>query len=164
MPDASGLSLRPIRESDRPFLARLYASTRTEELAVVPWPQEQKDAFLSMQFEAQHRSYQEQFAGARFDVVELEGRAIGRLYVERRADEIRVIDVALLPEHRGAGLGSQLLGRVVEEAREARLPVRLHVEPSNPAARLYRRMGFVIESEARESLYQLMVLPVRTGK
>lgn len=69
-------------------------------------------------------------------------RPIGRLYVDRRADEIRVVDIALLPEHRRQGIGSALLENILAEAAAAHKPVRIHVEKFNPALRLYQRLGF----------------------
>ena len=142
LPD--GVTLRPIAEEDLGFLYRLYASTREEELAVVDWPAEQKEAFLRQQFAAQHAWYQEHYAGASFDVVEMAGRPAGRLYVARWERELRLVDVALLPEHRGSGLGTALVSRVLAEAADAGKPVTIHVERMNPAQRLYRRLGFTL--------------------
>ena len=120
-----------------------YASTREEELAtIVDWTLEQKSAFLRQQFAAQHAWYQEHYAGASFDVVELEGRPAGRLYVARWERELRLVDVALLPEHRGNGLGTALVSRVLAEGAAAGKPVTIYVERMNPARRLYRRLGF----------------------
>ena len=138
----AGVALRPITEADLPFLHRVYASTREEELAVVDWPAERKAAFLRQQFEAQHAWYQEHYAGASFDVVEVAGRPAGRLYVARWERELRLVDVALLPEHRGGGLGTALVSRVLAEAAAAGKPVTIHVERMNRAQALYRRLGF----------------------
>ena len=135
-------TLRPVTAEDGPFLFRLYASTRTEELAVVPWDEAQKEAFLRMQFQAQSKFYGESFPGAAFLVVLRDGEPAGRLYVDRRDDEIRLLDVALLPEHRGAGLGTALLRDLTAEAAAAGKPLRIHVERFNPALRLYLRLGF----------------------
>lgn len=139
MPD---ISFRPIRNGDHDFLARLYASTREEELSVTPWSEEEKAAFLRQQFEAQHTFYMEQFTEAEFSVVLLDGEPAGRVYIDRREDEIRLIDIALLPEHRGQGIGGRLMADLLDEGRETGLPVRIHVERFNPALRLYRRLGF----------------------
>lgn len=136
------ITFRPIRDDDREFLARLYASTREEELAVTPWSEEQKAAFLRQQFEAQHAFYTEQFADAEFSVILLDGEPAGRLYVDRREDEIRLIDIALLPEHRGQGIGGELMRDLLAEGEEKGLPVTIHVERFNPALRLYERLGF----------------------
>jgi len=136
------ITFRPIHEDDREFLARLYASTREEELSVAPWPEKQKAVFLRQQFEAQNTFYMEQFAEAEFSIVLLDGEPAGRVYIDRREDEIRLIDIALLPEHRGQGIGGRLMADLLDEGREAGLPVRIHVERFNPALRLYQRLGF----------------------
>ena len=137
-----GVGLRPITDEDLPFLFRVYASTREEELAPVGWPPEQLEAFLRQQFTAQHAWYQEHYAGASFDVVEVGGTPAGRLYVARWERELRLVDVSLLPEHRGNGLGTALVSAVLAEGAAAGKPVTIHVERLNPAQRLYRRLGF----------------------
>lgn len=138
----SRVRLRPEREGDLPFLRALYASTRETELAPLDWPPEQKRAFLDQQFDAQRRHYREQLPDTAFDVIEVEGESAGRLYVHRSRDEIRLVDIALLPNWRGMGIGSQLLQELMDEARGDGLPLRIHVEKQNPAYRLYRRLGF----------------------
>ena len=148
------ISLRPLQELDLPFLYRVYASTREEELSVVPWSAEQKADFLRMQFEAQHAYYQEQFPAASFDLVLVNGEPVGRLYLDRRGDEIRIIDIALLAEFRGQGTGSKLLREILQEARDLQIPVRIHVESNNPAMSLYRRLGFEMIEE--QGVYYLM--------
>lgn len=137
------VTLRPAGPGDAEFLRLLYASTRDAELALVDWDDAGRAAFLRMQFEAQDRHYRAQFPEARFDVIEREGRPIGRLYVDRSPDEIRVIDIALLPEHRRRGIGTALLRAILEESVRGGRPVRLHVERTSPAARFYERLGFV---------------------
>jgi ribosomal protein S18 acetylase RimI-like enzyme len=136
-----GLELRPVRPGDDELLFRIYASTRAQELAVLAWDDAAKEAFLRGQFAAQAASY-ERYPGRSRHVVLLGGEPVGRLYLARTEGEIRIIDVALLPEHRGRGIGTALLGDVLAEAAAARKHVRIHVERSNPALRLYRRLGF----------------------
>ena len=154
----AGVALRPATDADLPFLARLYASTREEELAGVDWPQEQKDAFVRQQFEAQHAWYREQYAGASFDVVEVDGEPAGRLYVDRWPREVRIVDISLLPAHRGRGLGGALLAALFAEADAAGKPVSVHVERFNPALRLYGRLGFVFRED--KGVYVLLERPV----
>ena len=139
---ADQLSFRPIREQDEEFLYRLYASTRAEELAQTLWNDAQKAEFLRMQFSAQHSHYLSHFAGAEFLLILRDDEPIGRLYLERRPEEVRLIDIALLPDWRSRGLGGALMRDLMEEARDQGLPVRLHVEKFNPALRLYERLGF----------------------
>lgn len=134
--------LRPVRADDAEFLFRLYASTREEELRLVPWEVAQRDAFLRSQFDAQTRQYAENYADGDFRVIEVDGRPVGRLYVHRGPDEVRIVDIALLPEHRGGGLGTALLDGLLAEAAATGRRVTIHVERFNPALRLYHRLGF----------------------
>ena len=136
------VSFRPIEPGDEPFLCRLYATTRQDEMAVVPWSEEEKSRFLKSQFEAQHKFYREQFPEGDFRIVLLGGKPAGRLYLDRRRDEIRLVDIALLPRHRRKGLGGKLMQGVLVEGRESGRLVRIHVEHNNPAMRLYLRLGF----------------------
>jgi ribosomal protein S18 acetylase RimI-like enzyme len=124
------------------FLRALYATTRQDEMRRVPWTDEQKESFLSSQFDAQHAYYRGRFPDASYLVVFIDGSPAGRLYVHRRADEIELVDVALLPRHRGTGIGSALVRDLQDEAARSGLPLRLYVEHENPARRLYDRLGF----------------------
>lgn len=138
----STLELVGESDSDRAFLARLYASTRMEELAPLPWPEDQKMEFLRAQFEAQDRHYREHYADTDRRLIEIDGARAGRLYLQDREHELRIVDIALLPEYRGHGAGGRLIGQVLDQARAAGKAVRIHVEKNNPAYRLYQRLGF----------------------
>lgn len=148
------IGFRPVADADLPFLRELYASTREAEMAVVPWSPEEKVAFIAMQFEAQHTYYMEQFPDGQFDVVLEDDTPIGRLYIDRRDDEHRLIDIALLPRCRGQGIGGQLMRDVLGEAAAAGKRVRIHVEQYNPAMHLYDRLGF--EKIEEQGPYLLM--------
>ncbi len=141
MSEPPGIELRATGPGDRDFLYRLYASTREEELATVDWAEGQKEAFLTQQFEAQSHHYQTYYPGARFDLVVV-GEPIGRLYVARWTQEIRLIDIALLPGHRGGGVGTRLITELQAEAGAAGKTLTIHVEMYNPALTLYQRLGF----------------------
>src|SRR5512143_3918452 len=112
MPD---LTLRSITVDDLPFLYQVYANTRTAELAQTNWTDEQKAVFLQQQFTAQHTYYQANYPTAQFQIIERQGKPIGRLYFDRWAAEIRIIDIALLPDQRGQGVGTQLLQSIQDE-------------------------------------------------
>ncbi len=146
--------LRSIQTEDEPFLARLYASTRETEMALVDWSEEQKAVFLKMQFDAQHRHYLATYSDALFEVIEDGGEPVGRLYVDHRPEAIHVIDIALLPEYRGIGLGGKIMQDVLRQGEDAGLPVTIHVEQFNPAIRFYQRLGF--EMLQGEGLHYLM--------
>ncbi len=138
----NGIRLRPEERDDLPFVFRVYAGTRTEELALTDWTESQKEDFLRMQFEAQYRHYHEHFPDAAYQIIEKKRQPIGRLYLDRGPDELRVIDIALLPEQRGAGIGGVLTQQILDEAALLAKPVRIHVERNNPAMHLYDRLGF----------------------
>ena len=138
----AAIVLRPICEEDDEFLRRLYASTREAEVALFGWSAAQVDVFLKMQFDAQQRHYFDRFCGADFSVIEQGGERVGRIYVERGEEAIRLIDIALLPQYRSRGIGTRLIGDLMAEAVVAGEPVCLMVEWSNPAGRLYEHLGF----------------------
>ncbi|WP_183092708.1 GNAT family N-acetyltransferase [Nocardioides stalactiti] len=134
-------SLRPVTEADESFLVALYGSTRAD-LALLPLDPEQHDVLVRMQYRAQDQHYREQHPGASFEVVEVDGAPVGRLYVDRTDRDLRVVDISLLPEVRGRGMGTALLRRVQDEAAASGRSVSLHVASDNPAAALYARLGF----------------------
>src|SRR5215211_5883167 len=115
------------------------------------------EAFLRRQFEAQDAHYREHYDGASFDVIEVDGEPAGRLYVARWEDEIRIMDIALLPEQRGAGIGTRLLRDLLDEGRRTGKRVSIHVEKHNRALRLYERLGFA--PVADRGVYLLLERP-----
>jgi len=139
---AQAVQLRPVQPEDREFLYRVYGSTRAAELNLLDCDDTQKQIFLTMQFNAQHSYYSSQFPDAQFEILELNNEAIGRLYTDRRQHEIHIIDITLLPEFRGQGIGSALLQKILDEAASTDKCVSIHVEQLNPAMRLYERLGF----------------------
>lgn len=156
--------LRPATEADEPVLFAVYAASRAVELAPLPWSDEQKLAFLTQQHQAQSSAYRSRHPDGRFLVVELaDGRPIGRLYLARLdGGEIRVLDVALLAEWCGQGIGTALLSDVLAAADREAVAVTLHVELWNPAIRLYERLGF--REAARTDVHaRLERLPAGSG-
>ena len=150
-----GIELRPETEADLGFLKDLYASSREPEMAMlVNWTGEQKREFLEMQFNAQRGHYRQHYPDARYDVIERDGTAIGRLYVAEQSRELILMDITLMPESRNSGIGTQLCGAVMNEAAQKGKIVSLHVEDENPARRLYDRLGFVEVGEV--TFYKLM--------
>lgn len=153
----SPATLRPATADDVPFLLRVYRSTREEELAVTPWIEEQKAAFIEMQFRAQDTDYRRNYPDAKYDVILRDGVPAGRLYVDRRKTEISILDIALLSEHRGAGIGSALLRELIAEADASGKALEIYVEKFNRAQTLYRRLGFVEKDDT--GVYWQMVRP-----
>lgn len=149
-----GVSYRSMCPDDMPFLCALYRSTREGELARTPWTEAQKREFIEMQFAAQHAHYQEHYPDAIWLVIEVDSRPVGRLYMERWADEHRIIDIALVPHMRGNGIGQAILEDLLEDAKNENKAVGIHVEKDNPAMRLYRRLGF--QTIADKGVYDLL--------
>jgi ribosomal protein S18 acetylase RimI-like enzyme len=146
------LFLRPATSDDDAFSFQVYASTRADEMAAVPWTDEQKHAFLEMQFNAQRASYLQNRPQAEWLIVVRDEQPIGRMIVDRSADAICLMDIALLPEHRNAGIGSKFIKELMDEAEASGKKMTLHVESYNPAFRLYTRFGF---KEVREEGFYL---------
>jgi GNAT superfamily N-acetyltransferase len=152
----AAVTLRPAGPEDRPFMLRVYASVREPELESAGMPAEQRGPFVAQQFEAQSRHY-ETYEDTSFDVVLVDGEPAGRLIVARWPEELRVVDVALLPEHRGRGVGEVLLRSLLGEADQRGVKASIHVERFNPALRLYTRLGFRPVSET--DVYLLLERP-----
>jgi ribosomal protein S18 acetylase RimI-like enzyme len=153
---ALGVSLRPMTDDDLGFAQALYASTRADELAPVPWPEETKQAFLAQQFSAQHEFWTASFEGLERWIVEREGQAIGRIYLRDNApDDLRVVDIALVPERRAQGLGAALMRDAMALAARRGMKLSIHVEKNNPARALYARLGFEV-IDADRGVYDLL--------
>lgn len=134
---------RAATSDDEPFLYRLYSSTRADEIAAWGWPPAEAETFLRLQWDAQRRYYAAAFPDAEHQIVCDGGRPIGRLVVWRGRSYLRLVDIALLPVARRQGIGARIILDLQQRARTLGRPIRLQVTPDNPAARLYRRLGFV---------------------
>jgi GNAT superfamily N-acetyltransferase len=146
-----GYSLRALRAGDLPWLRELYASTRAEEMAAVPWSEIAKRGFLDQQFALQHQHYLTHFGDSDFLAIEYDGRPVGRYYLQRVAPDHLIVDISLFPEQRGQGVGAALIRHSQAEAAALERGMRLHVHDSNPGARrLYERLGFIAVGTAEQ--------------
>ncbi len=135
--------LRALVAEDAAFARSVYASTREDELAQLDWSDEQKRQFVDMQFNAQSTHYARVYPDAEVSVIETpDAVAVGRLYLHRGRQDLRIVDIALLAEWRGRGIGTDVLLELFDEAVQTGRTVSIHVEIFNPALRLYERMGF----------------------
>ena len=145
---APALVLRPVLPEDEQLLYEVYASTRADELAQVPWSEAQLKAFLKMQLNARDQSYRMYYAGIDDRIILFNNQPVGRLILVRTDEEIRLADVALLPEYRRSGIGTSLIKDLLAEADEAKKPIRLQVEkPNEQAKNLYERLSFKTTGE-----------------
>ena len=145
---AADFRLRGQRNDDYSFLERLYASVREDEIGPLGWDADEKSRFLASQFALQHRHYAEHYRQSEFAILERAGSPVGRLYLYRRADDHRIVDISLVPEIRNRGIGRALLEAVMLEASARGRSVSIHVEKFNPAQRLYQRLGFRVAGES----------------
>lgn len=148
--EAAALEIRLRAETpeDESFLFDVYARGRAEELQATGWDEATRQAFLQSQFQAQRRGYRAMFPGGEFQIILRGGERAGRLVVHHAPDEIRLVDIALLPAHQNQGLGARLVGALIAEAEESRRPLRVSVFKPSRAAVFYRRLGFVKTGEA----------------
>lgn len=142
--------LRPERADDAEFLFVLFCSAREAEFALLP--QAQRESLLRLQHKAQCCDYAQRFPRAEHFIIESEGQSAGRLLLNREAYELRVIDIAVVPELRGRGVASAVLKSLIAEAEGAGAVLRLSVWHDNPAVALYRRLGFCVRGESATHL------------
>lgn len=148
------ISFRPVGQTDEPFLLKVYASTRAAEMSVLPWTQAQVEAFLKMQLAAQHHHYKGQYPDAAHDLILFNDQPVGRLYVARLDKEIRIVDIALLTEARGRGIGTSIIKDLMDEAAREGKPLTIYVENFSPSLHLFERLGFFKAGE--HNFYLLM--------
>lgn len=142
------LVLRPATIDDEEFLLSVYNSTRADELAQAEWQEGQREAFVRWQFELQRREYDTRFPDAEYNLILIDDRPAGRIWIGRDAEQIRLLDIALLPEFQNRGAGTLLLRRVIDEAERTGKPLRHMVFVlNNDAHRFYERLGFVVIEE-----------------
>ena len=149
------LFLRPATFQDLDFQRSLYADTRSDEMALVDWSDDQKKSFLHQQFEAQTKHYLNYYPDAVTQIILLNRNIIGRFIRWDTKDYILIVDIALIFEYRNLGIGTILVQDLMNDAISLDLPIVLRVEIFNPAIQLYERLGFT-KSRLLE-VYQEMV-------
>lgn len=160
-PRLASVDLRAAGAGDEAFLFEVYAASRREPLAPLGWDRATVDAFLRTQYDAEQRDWRHH-AGAEGHVIVCDGEPVGRFFVARGDHELRIMDITLLPDWRGQGIGSALLGELLDEARRSGRTVRTQVESSSPAVRLFRRLGF-LEAAARGTTLLMEWTPRASG-
>ena len=148
------VAYRTAGPSDEPFLRALYGSTREAELAMTPWDEPQRQAFIAHQFAAQQQHYQRHYPSAQHLVLMQTGAPVGRLYVDRGPERLHILDLTIAPAHRGQGVGGAVLQDLIAEAAAHGRPVSIYVESESPALRLFERLGF---QPVQESGFRLLL-------
>jgi RimJ/RimL family protein N-acetyltransferase len=149
------ITLRDVADTDEPLLLDLFDSARNTELSLMNLTSEQRRAFVKMQSRAQHFHYRERFPDAEFKVILRDDEPVGRLYIYRGKDQIRILDINLLPAHRGAGIGTPLIQGSLDEGASTGRTVRVYVETYSPSRRLFERLGFsAVEDDGFNVLFE----------
>ena len=146
--------LRPASTDDSEFLIRVYSNVRREEMASWGWSPAQQAAFVRMQYDARQRGYAAEYPSVETSIISVGGESVGSMIVHRCPSEVRLVDISLLPESRGRGIGGELIGRLKSEAARSTVPLRLSVLRGNPAAHLYERLGFI--AKGGDAMYDEM--------
>lgn len=145
LPDGGKLTLRPVTKDDELFLVALYESTRDEELSQAEWAAGQREAFVRWQFDMQRREYDARFPDANYNLILINGEPAGRIWTGADEEQIRLLDIALLPQFQKRGAGTILLRELMKEAAAAGKLLRHMVFVlNNDAHRFYERLGFVV--------------------
>ena len=137
------IQLRPVEEKDTAFIEVVYRTTREIELNYTNWSEHQKDAFISMQSAAQLADYKTKCPDAIFQVIIYNKKDVGRFFTCETENDIHLLDISLLPEFTGKGIGTSLLRRLIQRSNKVQKKISLHVEPSNPALKWYQELGFI---------------------
>jgi len=150
----SGLEFKAISDEDMAFLLRLYTSTRWEEVQQAPWSDVQRHSFLEQQFNAQHSYYQKHYSKADYLLIQKNKKAIGRIYLDKDAESVCIIDIAFIPEFKYQGFGTMVLKEIIKEAQLTQKKIVIHVENFNPAYQWYLKLGF--QQVEDKGVYQYM--------
>jgi ribosomal protein S18 acetylase RimI-like enzyme len=132
-------------DSDEVFLRRLISATVALELGAETWPEPTRSHLLDMQCTARRGARRADFPGAIGQIIQVDRDDAGWVVVAAMQDAVHLVEIMILPELRGRGIGSAVIGRIVLDAGAEGKPVRLSVNPLNLGAiRLYDRLGFRI--------------------
>ena len=145
------LELRPVSEADRDFLLRVYADARRDELERTNWPDEQKRLFVEHQFDAQTRHYREVYPASKHLIINWNDEPVGRLFISSDPEEIAILDVTVLEEYRGRGIGTRIIESLTSDAAASQQRVRIYVEFFNPSGAFFQRRGF--EPAEQDGIY-----------
>jgi GNAT superfamily N-acetyltransferase len=143
------IRLRAKRENDDAFLRYLYETSRDEEFIGVQWNSpEQRAAFFRQQFDAQALHFEHSYERPDYDIIEIEGKAVGRLVLSWEDDHLHCIDLAILPEYRRTHIGSAIMEAIVAEIDRRNISASLFYEKWKPYLEgLYTRYGFTSTKE-----------------
>jgi ribosomal protein S18 acetylase RimI-like enzyme len=135
--------LRPESGPDEPFLRRLIVETIAGELGALQWPEPMRSHLLGIQYTARRQSHRTNFPEGASYIIDADGTDAGWIVVTALPQQIQLVEIMVLQELRGRGIGTAAIRQVLASAAAAAKPVRLSVNVTNHAAiGLYQRLGF----------------------
>ena len=142
------LGLRPASAEDHAFFEQLFRSTR-QHLYQIDMPVSSIDNLVNQQYQLQQISYAHQTPDAFHLVILLSKKPVGKIILDRTESFFLIVDLALLPEHRGLGIGTAVLRAIQTAAKKNRRSITLSVDQQNPGAKkLYLSLGFQVDNSS----------------
>ena len=138
------IQLKKKDENDSEFLFQLFEEIKIAELNIFNWPEQMRNQFISMQYNAFEKMIKNEYPKADDFIIIYNFQNAGRLQLNKDNSGLRIINISLLPDFRNLGIGSKVIKDLLSEADSKKRPVYLEVDKVNPAFNLYSRLGFEI--------------------
>jgi ribosomal protein S18 acetylase RimI-like enzyme len=136
------VALKPARPEDFDYCARLYFEGMANVIKE-----------LSLNMDAQIASFRQQWAVEQVRIITLDGTDIGWLQSFAKHDALFLGQLFVDSALRGQGIGTKVVKGLIEEAARAGQALTLGVVKTNPALRLYERLGFRTTHEDERKFY-----------
>jgi ribosomal protein S18 acetylase RimI-like enzyme len=145
----NGISLCPIEPKDNEFLLRVFKESRPDLNLINDISEEQRESIILEQFKMEKQQLEQIYPNAEFSIIKLNEEPIGRIYIYYGETTNRIVEIGLLEDYRGLGIGQRLMTTVIGNATKMKKNVRLQVAWFNQRAyKFYERIGFkVIENQ-----------------
>jgi GNAT superfamily N-acetyltransferase len=150
------LFVRPALQQDEQFVYDVAYQVMHDHLHAHLWDPNIRHALLDLQVRSKNASYAAVHPGADYAIIMQDDQPVGRMIIDRSGEFYHLVDISIVPAHRGAGIGTRLVLALCMEAETIHKSVRLYVSITNPrAAELYKRLGFrVIEDQQTDILME----------
>ena len=138
-----GLTLRAAKESDEIFVDALTRISMKHFVEAVWQTEAEREYYYTLN----------PFEAARTNIVQFEGKDVGRITLRDSKEGRWIVAIHLMPEAQGKGIGRYLLNKVIEKAEQEQKDLYLTVLKVNPAKHLYGKFGFDVYDERDHRYY-----------
>ena len=139
------LSLRPVSESDIPWLVALRQETMGNYLNLSGMSTSQQDLLNRVLFNFKETQ-----------IIQSHRKDIGMIKLVREESCWNLIQLQIVPAFQEKGIGTTLIKNLIAEARQADASVILSVLKKNPVKSLYEKLGFQVIAEDEHS-YKMQI-------